>query len=157
MTKQVEELSAEAGAAATADAQAHSNEALRECRRHHQEQQATKAAKIRELERAVTDAQGKLHILEASVESLLDDQAEGLRESFKESEQMMTTRHIEGLAKLNEQHALEVKAAQEEKRNAEAAKYRAEHQAALRVQKASAQAADALALAERSATWAAKA
>jgi hypothetical protein len=83
MSKQVQELLAEASAAATSEAQAQLSDAIKKSAQVHTDQQSAKLARIKELERAVINAEGDLHRLEASVGTLLDDQAGELKELFK--------------------------------------------------------------------------
>jgi len=76
MMAQVEHLSDEVAASVTAEERTKSDAALKECFQKHSREKALKNERIRELEKAVTVATGKLHVLEASVESMLLDQAE---------------------------------------------------------------------------------
>ena len=150
MPKQVQELLAEASAAATSEAHCQVNEALQNCTRVRTEQQSAKLARIKELERAVINAEGDFHRLEASVEALLDDQAGKLEELFKETEESMAARHAEDDKLMRRQHAAELKKLQNEKQAAEAAKARAEFAAAKKIGEAATVVKDALLKASKS-------
>jgi vacuolar-type H+-ATPase subunit I/STV1 len=156
MTKQLQELVAESVAAATIDARTQLSDVMRDCKRVNDKQLFAKSSKIKELERAVLVAEGKLLVLEASVERLLDDQAGELEELHKETEEAMTARHAEAIqmsreadALMRRQHAAELKAVQGEKVAAEAAKARAEFAAARKLGEAAAEVAAAVVRVEK--------
>ena len=140
MMAQVELLSKEVAVSVTAEERAKSDAALKQCFQKHTQERALKNSRIRELESAVTVATGKLHVLEASVESMLLDQAEVLRAEYRETEEVMIARHAKAASDLSKQHRNEMHALRSQKVAAEAAKARAESSAAIAVRNALTQA-----------------
>ena len=148
MMAQVEHLSDEVAASVTAEERTKSDAALKECFQKHSRDKALKNARIQELEKAVTVATGKLHVLEASVESMLLDQAEVLRAEQRESEEAMTARHAQAASDLSKRHKIEMQTLRSQKVAADAAKARAENAAAIAVRNALAEASKSAAEAQ---------
>ena len=148
MMAQVQLLSKEAALAATADERARGDAALQRCLEKHKDDQAAKSRRVRELEKAVGTATAKLHILEASVATMLLEQAEVLRTEHKETEEAMAARHAKAAADLAKAHKLEAEALRNQIAAADAAKFRAEHHAAVAVRDALTEASKSAAMAD---------
>jgi len=136
MMAEVEVLSKEVTVSITSEERAKSDAALKECFQKHSQERSLKNTRIRELENAVTIATGKLHVLEASVESMLLDQAEVLRKEHKETEEAMSARHAKAESDLSKKNKHEMQALRSQKEAADAAKARADSSAAIAIRNA---------------------